>query len=292
MARIIGSHSGIAVPPSEFLFFGKGAAAPVRDRSDFELRLREILQWPRVREWELDDEHVLEWSRRWPPTARSLYVLPLDAYRRRLSKERLGEKSVLNEFRLDTFEAWFEDYRLVQMVRDPVATYASGVGGAGPGVGQAVRWGRLWTESAQLGLSASARNPRRHRLVRYEDLTANPRRTIRELAEFLEVDVEEEPMLALAGFRDTENSNFTITDGAVYEGAIRVRDRVDRHATVEASERAAVEGICSETGQALGYELAAPRRPLRVRLALATEWTRAVLSSRPASQQEARGRRP
>jgi hypothetical protein len=274
MARIIGSHSGIAVPPSEFLFFGKGAAGPVRDRSEFELRLREILHWPRVREWGLDEENVLRRSRRWPPIARSLYLLPLDAYRRRLSKRQIGEKSVLNEFRLDTFESWFEDYRLVQMIRDPVATYASGAGSTSPGVRGAVQWGRLWTESARLGLAAATRNPGRHRLVRYEDLTANPRRTIRELAGFLEVDVEEEAMLALAGFGDKENSNFAITDGAVYEGAVRVRDRVDRHATVDVSERAAVEAVCADTARALGYELAAPRRPLRVKLALAKEWTR------------------
>jgi hypothetical protein len=110
--------------------------------------------------------------------------------------------------------------------------------------------------------------------VRYEDLTANPRRTIRELAEFLEVDVEEEAMLALAGFRNKENSNFAITDGAVYEGAIRVRDGVDRHATVDVSERAAVEAMCAETARKLGYELQAARLPLRVKLALATEHVR------------------
>jgi hypothetical protein len=159
MSRIIGSHSAIAVPPSEFLFFGKGAAAAVRDRSHFELRLREILHWPRVREWELDERSVLERSCDWPPSARSLFLLPLDAYRRRLSKGQIGEKSVLNEFRLNTFESWFEDYRLVQMIRDPVATYASGAGSTSPGVREAVQWGRLWKESAQLGLSASARTP-------------------------------------------------------------------------------------------------------------------------------------
>ena len=276
MSRVIGSHSEIAVPPSEFLFFGKGAAADVRDRRDFELRLRELLRWPRVREWELEDEAVLRRSRRWPPTSRSLYLLPLDAYRDRLSKRWIGEKSVLNEFRLDVFKAWFDDYRLVQMIRDPVTTYASGVGGARPGVRQALRWARLWTASAQLGLSAGRRDPRSHRLVRYEDLTANPRRAIGELAEFLGVEVEEERMLALAAYGETENSNFDAAEAARYEGAIRVSDGVDRRATVDASERAAVEAICAETARAVGYELATPRRPLRVRLAVAIDRARAL----------------
>lgn len=278
MARILGSHSEIAVPPSEILFFGRGADGPVRDRNDFELRLGEILQWPRVREWELDDATVLERSRRCPADARSLYLLPLDAYRRRLSKRRTGEKSVLNEFRRDTFASWFEDYRLVQMIRDPVAAYASSAGSKNPGVRQAIQWGRLWTASAEVGLSATTSDPRRHRLVRYEDLIADPRQTIRELAAFLEVDVEEEAMLGLAGYCDKENSTFAVVDSAVHVGAIRVRDGVDRHATVDASERAAVEAVCAEAGRALGYELN-PRRNRHVKLALATAWTRKRLKA-------------
>lgn len=279
MSRIVGSHSGIAVPPSEFLFFGKSAATPVRDRLDFEHRLRHILSWPRVLQWQLDERLVLERSRQWPPNARSLYLLPLDAYRRRLSKRQIGEKSVLNEFRLGTFEEWFEDYRVVQMIRDPLATYASAGGSVSPGVRGAVNWSRLWTASARLGMSAVSRNPRRHRLVRYEDLTAHPRRTIRELAEFLAIDVEEEAMLTLAGFRVKENSNFAIADDAVYEGAIRTCDRIDRHATVNASERVAVATTCAETARALGYELT-PGRPFRVKLDLAAEWSRTAFASR------------
>jgi hypothetical protein len=289
MSRIIGAHSGIAVPPSEYLFFGKGGGGPVRDRSDFELKLREILRWPRVLEWELDDASVLERSRRWPPTVRSLFLVPLDAYRRRLSKQQIGEKSVLNEFRLDAFQSWFADYRLVQMTRDPVIAYASGAGGGRPGIRQAVRWARLWTASAEVGLSAKARNPRQHRLVRYEDLIANPRRTIRELAQFLEVEVEEEAMLALAGYRDKENPSFAVAGGAVYDGAIRVYDRVDRVATVDAHERAAVETVCAEAAQALGYERPRPRPPLRVRLALVAESTRKRKAATDTSYSSAPG---
>jgi hypothetical protein len=79
MARILGSNSALAVPPSEFLFFGRGAASEPADRADFERRLGEILRWPRVREWGLDEREVLRRSRTAPATARSLFVLPLDA---------------------------------------------------------------------------------------------------------------------------------------------------------------------------------------------------------------------
>src|SRR5207244_9612106 len=91
------------------------------NRADFERRLAAILRWPRVREWGLDDREVLARSRSWPASARSLFVLPLEAYRQRTGKPRLGEKSVLNEFRVDELCAWLRDFRLVQMIRDPVA---------------------------------------------------------------------------------------------------------------------------------------------------------------------------
>src|SRR5207248_2295606 len=95
MACILGSSSVLALPPSEFLFFGKGAASEPRDRTEFERRLAEILAWPRVREWGLDEREVVARSRSWPVRSRSLFLLPLDAYRHRLGKPRLGEKSVL-----------------------------------------------------------------------------------------------------------------------------------------------------------------------------------------------------
>ena len=133
MARILGSHGALAVPPSEFLFFGRGEARPPAGRSEFERPLVEILRWPRVREWGLDEAAVVEESRRWPATARSLFLLPLEAHRRRVGKERVGEKSVLDEFRLRTLGTRFGEYRVVQMIRDPLASSRRRTRKRGPG---------------------------------------------------------------------------------------------------------------------------------------------------------------
>lgn len=273
MARILGSHSTLAVPPSEFLFFGRKAQRSPADRRQFEHRLAEILRWPRVREWGLDERHVLARSRSWPATTKSLFLLPLVAYRDVLGKVRVGEKSVLNEFRRDVFDAWFSDYRLVQMIRHPVAAYASAHAGRPTSLRHAIRWGRLWASSAAVAFSRALRDPTRHRLVRYEDLTGHPRATIAAVCAFVGMEPEEEAMLALSGYETKENSSFPASAGGTYEGAIRLSDGVDRHGFVAAPERAALALVCGSAAAALGYELGGPRS-LVVVGALAAEWAR------------------
>jgi hypothetical protein len=274
MARILGSSSALAVPPSEFLFFGKGAASEPRDRIEFERRLAEILDWPRVREWGLDERDVVAQSKTWPSTARSLFLVPLEAYRERLGKPRLGEKSVLNEFRLDALRAWCGDYRLVHMVRHPVAAYASSSVHLRPDVRRAIRWGRLWVASASLGLRAAQEDAGRHRLVRYEDVTARARTTIGKVAEFVGVPVEEDAMLGLAGYDAKENSSFAASEGGTYEGAIRRVDAVDRQAFVHPREREALAAVCGRVARSLGYELERRRASIAVTAAWAAETMR------------------
>lgn len=273
MARILGSHSELAVPPTEFLLFNRRGHREPADRDDFERRLAEILRWPRVREWGLDEDDVLERSRSWPATAKSLFLLPLEAYRDRVGKRRVGEKSVLNEFRCDLFDAWFSDYRLVQMVRDPVAVYASSSVGRTPGLREAIRWGRLWASSAAVGLSRARREPTLHRLVRYEDLTRDPRTTIAAVCEFVGVEPEEDAMLGLAGYEAKENSSFEVAGSGTYDGAIRRSDEVDRHGAISPRERAVLAETCGSAASALGYDLAG-RRSLVVAGAFAAEWAR------------------
>jgi Sulfotransferase family len=272
MARILGSNSALAVPPSEFLFFGRRAERPPADRADFERRLTEILRWPRVREWGLDEQEVLERSRSWPATARSLFLLPLEAYRSLLGKARLGEKSVLNEFRLGVFEAWFSDFRVVQMIRDPVSAYASTYAGRPTSVREAIRWGRLWASSAGVALSRMREDGARHRLVRYEELVGDPHTTIAAVCAFVGIEAEE-AMLRLSGYAAKENSSFSVAPSGRYEGAIRTSDDVDRRGAVEPRERAALAEVCGTAAGELGYDLARVRS-LVVAGAFAAEWAR------------------
>jgi hypothetical protein len=284
MARIIGSSSAVAVPPSEFLFFGKRACDAPADRLEFEQRLAEILRWPRVREWGLDDPDVIAHSRTWSVSARSLFVLPLELYRTHTGKARIGEKSVLNEFRLDVLRAWFGDYRLVHMIRDPVAAYASAFAGQRPDSRRATRWGRVWLASALIGLQQARDEAARHRLVRYEDLTADPRATIASVAEFVGVPFEEAAMLGLDGYEEKENSSFAAAACGTYEGAIRRHDEVDRRSAVHPRERLALASVCGHAARALGYRLER-RRSIAVALA------RAAVDARPRHRLRALARR-
>jgi Sulfotransferase family len=286
VARMIGSHRSVAVPPTELLFFGRGWHGPLSGRADFERRLREIVSSGRVREWGLDAEALVARSRALPPTPRSLLALVLEAYRRRAGRPRVGEKSVLNERRLGLLERWFPDFRLVQMVRDPISTFASGRNGQ-HGVGHALEWARVWSSSASVAARAE-RN--RHLVVRYEDLVEDPARVALELCAFMGVPPDAERMVALADYREKENSSFDGVDrGAEYRGAVRRRDALDRRSTVRRWERRAIARVCGSLAEELGYDLGepAPRAPDRLvlfgALAVARGSRAAIGRLRPAA---------
>jgi hypothetical protein len=138
-------------------------------------------------------------------------------------------------------------------------------------VRQAIRWARLWSLSAQIGLTLSRADAGRHLLVRYEDLTADPRGTIRVVCEFLGIAAEEEAMLALSGYEAKENSSFAVSGSGTYESAIRRSDGIDRRALVPRRKRAAIAAVCAASASALGYELD-PRPSFAVPTALAAKW--------------------
>jgi hypothetical protein len=157
------------------------------------------------------------------------------------------------------------------MIRDPVAAYASAYGGQPPDLRRAIRWGRLWLDSAAIGLQRARTEAKRHKLVRYEDVTADPHSTIAAVADFVGVPFEESAMLGLEGYEHKENSSFATATSGTYEGAIRRRDGVDRHAAVHPHDRSALAAICGSAARALGYELERRRPSVAVALARLAE---------------------
>jgi hypothetical protein len=160
------------------------------------------------------------------------------------------------------------------MIRDPVAAYASTYAGKPPDARRALRWARFWLASATLGLRRAQGDPVRHRLVRYEDVTAEPRSTIAAVAEFVGVPVEEDAMLGLSGYDPKENSSFAASESGTYEGAIRRGDGVDRQSAVHPRERFALAAVCGAAAGALGYELERRRASVGVAIALVAEGAR------------------
>ena len=245
--RIIGSHSTIAIPPSEFNFLHKCArGAP----------LRRILSHHRLKSWKVSLDDLVDLA------PREAYLKALRRYSHEAGKYHIGEKTPLNELQTDLLDQWFpgNELKFVQLIRNPIDVAASRKQqkvnkGASESLALSMRGiAHFWQRSVLIGLARQFKSPNRHLVVRYEDLTAAPVTTTQRICDFLEVDFEQERMLALEDYRpDSDNSSFRGDDSAT-KTTDRVYKPESRRNHLKSSELALIGEHCGELAWALGYE--------------------------------------
>jgi hypothetical protein len=269
--RILGSHSELAIPPTELgLIRGRRTLPEPRDRTSFLRLVVDVLQWPKVREWRLDDAAVLRAAEHADPSVRGLFLLLLDEYRRQQGKLVAGEKTTGYERALRLLDRWLgDDYTFVQLVRDPLATYAS----ASWYSGAEQRHDPLLcaaggAASAATGIRMAARRPERYLLVRYEDVVADPEVFVRRACAQIGLQPEPERMLAMVDFGEKENSSFaSLRSQTTFDGLIRKSDDLDRLRLVPPEARPLLAAVCGRVAATLGYDLGvSPRVAARARI--------------------------
>lgn len=271
VGRLLGSHGEIAVPSDELGFFqtlwapGDPPDRPKHGRAELDQRLERLLR--RIPNWGLPEEEVLEAARDGSAGYRDLFVFLLDLYRRRAGKPRVGEKTVYYHQWLHVLDAWFEDYRFVHVVRNPIDAFASikwfKRGTPRPNRVDLVPWLHEWNESASLALHRSHAQPDRYCLVRYEDVVARPAETLTRICEVAGVAPEPEGMLELRSGEANESS-FVEESGRIdYDGRIRRSDQVDRSTRIDRRELEAIRSVCAPLAHLLGYDVG----PLRTKRA-------------------------
>jgi Sulfotransferase family len=261
--QLLGSHSRLALPPTELNLFRRlvDADRPIRDRKAFLELLDEVLAWPKLADWALDAEDVRAAALDAEPSYAGLFTTLVDAYRRSIGKDVAGEKTTGYELRLATLDEWLgERYVFFHLVRRPLDVYASLRWYTGsdthtdPG-----QFAAAWNESARIAVRMAATRPDRYALVRYEDVVDDPAAFARRACGLIGIEPEVERMLAMVDFDVKDNSSFApVRGGADYDGTIRRRDDVDRADRVPAEARRVVERRCRELAQLLGY---APLEP-------------------------------
>ena len=267
MGRLLGSHSEIAIPPTELGFFERmfGAEFARRQqlsgREDFERRLL-YLHAHKLHEWSLDEVELLEASRDVEPSWRGLFVFVLDQYRLHLGKSRFGEKTTTYERWFDVLDSWFDDYRFVHLIRNPIDAVASKKWYEGrPQKVDVVPWIHEWNRSATIALHRAHREPNRYCYARYEDLVEEPESALRRICDVVGVGFEPR-MIAMGDYESTENSSFAgLAHARRYNRGVRVADDVDRRSLLSDVEVDAIVSLCAPLAYLLGYELA----PLRWR---------------------------
>lgn len=209
--------------------------------------------------------------------ARNLLAF-LDAVRESYSpsgEEREHAFKTIEVTGIDRWSELFPTMRLLHIVRDPVANYAS-LKRTDMLVKHKPFWFQegdtlrafvelRWLPHVRYALAASEREPRRHRLVRYEDLCANAASVLGDVCEWLGVAPPPEPELqtVLGGRRLREQPTATSAGESAPE---RVFVRQERHEdVVTGRERAWLAYRLGTEAERLGYELGP--RPSRISLA-------------------------
>jgi hypothetical protein len=140
-------------------------------------------------------------------TERGVFEAFLRIYAVRRGNAIIGEKTPAHIAYVETLLEWFPDGRVVHCIRDPRAIYVSELRRrsehaitfpyrylvAAPAllasfVGLEVVW--AWARAVQRHRELVRRYPRRYRLVRFEDLVADPESTMADLCAFLGVEME------------------------------------------------------------------------------------------------------
>ena len=267
LTRMLNQHAELAVPPESFFF---NVFVPLAnyygDLEQDENLVRfvdDVLSTPKVSEWSptpTRDEVLVRLEAR---TQGAVFQALLDTWAASQGKTMWGEKTPHHVFFWDEIEKTFPDVPLVHIVRDG-RDVALGLVRArfGPKSihAAATRWAH-WMARIEM-IRARVGAGRIHE-ARYEDLLAEPQRTLAGICEFLDVPFDPE---MLEFHRDTSLYSRYAADHANLKRPL-LTDKIAawRH-TMRSSDVALFESVASEGLRRHGYPVetdAVPLSPLR-----------------------------
>ena len=197
---MLDSHPDLAIPhETRFLVYAYRRRARWGDlavRENRERLARSVVERERSRSWRLSEdlEELVERMVAAPPTIGSVLSAGFRLYAERHGKTRWGDKRPSLLLDLDAVFAMFPDAQYINVVRDPRAVVASirRVGEAhGWNPERIARGAELWERSERVARRWRRRLSADQFLeVQYERLVSEPRRTLEQVCDFLDLDPE------------------------------------------------------------------------------------------------------
>lgn len=276
LARLLTQHSAIAVAPEGTFVLGlRRAYGTGGEGPELAARfVRDLLRERRMQSWHLDEgaltrrlQALLALEAERPSYARlcrEVYASYAEDTLGRPTPAWLGDKNPHYALFVESLAELFPDARFVHVTRDPrdnVRSYREVDFDLGDEVALAWRW-RRYNERV---LSARRRMPERFVHVRFEALVREPERELSRVCAHLELDFEPAMLAAREpGPRaspDAEPGWFQVPLGPVDAAAARGPSALALPA------RRAVDSICGQLAEQLGYPRGEPLRPsARLRL--------------------------
>ena len=252
LRRVVGSHSDIAMPPVEFMFFQKISKGK---------SVEDILSAA-----EFQGRYGFEVNDLYGASPESAYRDLLFRYAKGINKTIAGEKSPRNEFHFAKIKESVAntDLKFLQIIRNPldvVASYKKAPFRSNQPTDQQITeeirlLAEDWNRSVSIGLARAHSDPDSYMVVKYECLTASPEPELENICRFLGVDCQSERMLGMDDFSE-HNDNTSFSDpetNKCTKEAGRVRMVKSRKGHLSQSEMGIVTSICAEVALAFGYE--------------------------------------
>jgi hypothetical protein len=171
---------------------------------NFERCLSMMMRYKRLHKLNPDPDRIRREFFKGKQTYDRLFALLEEHYAEQLGKPRWGDKSLNTERYTDLILEAYPGARIIHMVRDPRDRFSSslkrwkvirsGIGGATA----------LWLKTIRLAKLHQTRYPSQYKIVRYEDLAAQPEKTLQDICKFIGEKYEPE-LLTMKGakkFRD------------------------------------------------------------------------------------------
>lgn len=197
VGELLDAHPEVAITRrTNFWSFYHGRYGPLGNPANLDACLADMLAYTRIRRLEPDADRLRANLLAGDPTYARLFRLLQEQNLERLGKKRWGDKSLGSERQAVDILAAFPEAVMIHVLRDPRDRYASlathrsaGRGGVGAGVA-------AWLWSARTARHNLSRFAGRYRVVRYEDLVADPAGFLGSLSEFLGIDLRPEMLAA------------------------------------------------------------------------------------------------
>ena len=222
----------------------------VRDFFDFQSKLQ---TWDR---YEFKD-----FSSVWDLPSQTAFRRSVDLYADAMGKDVPGAKAPFTEFYYDTYAQWLQggEVYFLHMIRNPFDVAASWIKSH---IHKSVHnykdaasvSARNWYRSASMGLARAVRDPAHYRVLKYEDLVADPLSVATNLCLFLGLDFEQDRMLNRVDFPYYQSNSSFASQEAQGSQDTAIFKTSSRKQHLGSQEIAKVSAICGELARCLGYD--------------------------------------
>lgn len=202
-----------------------------------------------------------------------LFEILFEQQAERLGRPRWGDKSLHTELHADrVFEEW-PDARMVYLMRDPRDRYVSVMGRQEKGSDRHASIIGRWIRSTRAAEAQVRKRPQSFRIVRYEDLVADPEGVVRAVCGFVGLDYDP-AMLEMGGGDDRTAEGGNSSFEPIAPGVISTRSVGRYRSLLDDRTVAFIQGVCGPWMRRHGYEL----DPLDLS---PSEWFRAYVTDLP-----------